>query len=68
MHGPILGGEGRVTLGFELRALHLQSRHSDLSHTSSLFCSGRFGDGDLMNYLSGLALNLYPSNVSYSPK
>jgi hypothetical protein len=28
-----------------------------LSHTSSPFCSGYFGDGGLMNYLPGLTLN-----------
>jgi hypothetical protein len=28
-----------------------------LSHTSKPFCSGYFGDGGLVNYLSGLALN-----------
>jgi hypothetical protein len=33
-----------IGLGFELKALHLQKRHSSLSHTSSPFCSGYFGD------------------------
>jgi hypothetical protein len=32
-------------LEFELRVSHLQSRHFTLSHTSSSFCSGYFGDG-----------------------
>jgi hypothetical protein len=33
-----------------------------LSHTSSLFCSGYFGDerGNLSSYLPGLALNHNP--------
>jgi hypothetical protein len=40
-----------VWKGFELRALHL-------SHASSPFCSGYFGDGGLENCLPRLALNL----------
>jgi hypothetical protein len=28
-----------------------------LSHISSLFCSGYFGDDDLANFFPGLALN-----------
>jgi hypothetical protein len=35
-----------------------------LSHTSSPFCSGYFGDGGLLNYLSGLALNHDPPDLS----
>jgi hypothetical protein len=31
-----------------------------LSHTSSLFCCGYFGDGGLINYLPRLALNHSP--------
>jgi hypothetical protein len=49
-----------VGLGFELRALCLQSR----SHTSRPFCSGCFGDGISRDYLPGLASNLDPPNLS----
>jgi hypothetical protein len=35
-----------------------------LNHTSSLFCSGYFGDGDLMNYFPRLASNHNPPNFS----
>jgi hypothetical protein len=46
-----------IRLGFELRALHLQSRHSTVWATPpSPFCSGYFGDGDLKNYLPGVGL------------
>jgi hypothetical protein len=43
-----IGISGRKGLGlqFELRVLHLQSRHSQ-KHTCSVFCSGYFGDGVL---------------------
>jgi hypothetical protein len=34
-----------------------------LSHTSSPFCSGYFGDGSLKNYLPGLASNCYPAHL-----
>jgi hypothetical protein len=37
-----------------------------MSHTSSPFCSGYFGDGDLENYLLGLASTCDPSNLSLS--
>jgi hypothetical protein len=40
-------------LEFELRALHLQSRHS-----------GYFGDRGLVNYLPRLASNSDPPNLS----
>jgi hypothetical protein len=47
--------------GFELKTYHL-------SHTSSPFCSGNFGDGrgggGLMNYLPRLALNQDPPDLS----
>jgi hypothetical protein len=36
-----------------------------LSHTSSPFCSGYFGDGSLMNYLPGLASNCDPPHLSF---
>jgi hypothetical protein len=55
-----------VGLGFELRALHLQSRHYHLNQTSSPFCSGYFGDGGLMNCLPKLASNLSPLDLSLS--
>jgi hypothetical protein len=51
-----------VVLGFELM-LARQVLYC-LSHTSSAFFPGYFGDGDLMNYLPGLALNYYPPNLS----
>jgi hypothetical protein len=35
-----------------------------LSHTSSPFCYGDFGDGGLMNYLPGLTLNWNPLSLS----
>jgi hypothetical protein len=35
-----------------------------MSHASSSFCSGYFGDGGLMNCLSGLASNQDPPNLS----
>jgi hypothetical protein len=35
-----------------------------LSHTSSLFCSGYFGDGGLVHYFSGLVLNGDPPDFS----
>jgi hypothetical protein len=34
-------------LGFELRALHLQSKHSTVWLSLSSFCSAYFGDGVL---------------------
>jgi hypothetical protein len=34
----------RLEMGFKLSTLHLQSRCSMVSHTSSSFCSGYFGD------------------------
>jgi hypothetical protein len=51
-----------VWLVFELRGLCLQALYC-LSHTSSSFCSGYFGDG-VSNSLPGLASNLNPSNLS----
>jgi hypothetical protein len=45
-----------VRLGFEFRALCMQSRPLYcLSHISSPFCSGYFGDGGLVIYLPKLA-------------
>jgi hypothetical protein len=35
-----------------------------LSHTSSPFCSGDFGDGGLLYYLLGLASNHDPPDLS----
>jgi hypothetical protein len=35
-----------------------------LSHTSSPFCSGYFGDGGLTNYLPGLVSNHNSPNLS----
>jgi hypothetical protein len=52
-----------VGLGFELRALQLQSRRC-LNHTSSPFCSGYFGGWSLQNFLPGLTLNLHPPDLS----
>jgi hypothetical protein len=49
-----------VVLGFELRDSLLQS----LSHTSSSFCSGYFGDGCLENHLLQLVSNLNPPDLS----
>jgi hypothetical protein len=37
-----------------------------LSHTSSPFCSGYFGDGDIMSYLPGLVSNHNPPDLSFS--
>jgi hypothetical protein len=48
-------------MGFELRASYLQSM---ISHTSSPFCSGYFGDGGLWNYLPGLASNHDPPDLT----
>jgi hypothetical protein len=55
-----------VGVGFELRALHLQSRCSTTYHTSSPFFSAYFGDGGrgLRLYLPGLALNCNPPDLS----
>jgi hypothetical protein len=54
-------------LGFELRALHLQSRHYHLSHASSplflLWLFWRLGGG-LVNYLPGLSWSLNSLNLS----
>jgi hypothetical protein len=36
-----------------------------LSHTSSPFCCGYFGDGGLVNYLPRLDLNLDPHDLSH---
>jgi hypothetical protein len=47
-----------VGLGLELRSLCLQS---GLSHISTPFCSGYFGDGGLTNYLPRLGSNLLTS-------
>jgi hypothetical protein len=55
-----------VGLGFELRALHLQSRCSTVSHTSSPFCSGYFGDGGLVNSLPLMATQTPFSSISAS--
>jgi hypothetical protein len=56
-----------VGLVFELfricKAALLQLLYQ-LSHTSSSFCSGYFGDGCLVNCLPGLASNLSPPNLS----
>jgi hypothetical protein len=35
-----------------------------LTHTSSPICSGYLGDGGLMNYLSRLALNCDPPDLT----
>jgi hypothetical protein len=52
-------------LGFEFMASHLQSRQLYcLSHTSSPFRCGRFGDGVSWTILSQLVLNLNPHNLS----
>jgi hypothetical protein len=59
---------GLVGLEFELKqgfALTKQALYH-LSHTSSPFCSGYFGDGGLANYLLGLALNLDLLQISAS--
>jgi hypothetical protein len=47
-----------VELGFELRALHLQSRSSTTLATPPVhFCSGYFGDGShILFALAGLKL------------
>jgi hypothetical protein len=37
-----------------------------LSHTSSPFCSGYFGDGGLMNYLPRLASTYHPPDLLIS--
>jgi hypothetical protein len=58
-----------VGLEFELRSSRLQCRRLyHLSHTSSPFCSGYFGDGGLSNYLPVLASNLDPPTQLQSPK
>jgi hypothetical protein len=52
-------------LGFELIVSHLQNRAPyHLSHTSSPFCSGYFGDGCLANYLPWLASKHNPPDLS----
>jgi hypothetical protein len=52
-----------VGLGFDLRALHLQSYH--LSYTSSPFCSGYFGYGVLQTiFRAGLILLISASQVA----
>jgi hypothetical protein len=55
-----------VGLGFDLRAsLFAEQVLYPLNHTSSLLCSGYFWRwGSLMNYLSGLSLNLDPPGHS----
>jgi hypothetical protein len=54
-----------VGLVFELRAFTLAKQALyHLSHTSSPFCSGYFGDGDIANYLPRLASKLNPSDFS----
>jgi hypothetical protein len=66
MDNAFFGGEGRsgVGLEFELRALHLAKQVLYcLSHTSSPFCSGNFGDGSFGNYLPGLASNQDPPDL-----
>jgi hypothetical protein len=51
---------------FELRALHLAKQALYLlSHASSSFCSGYFGDGGLANYVPGLAFNCNPPDLSF---
>jgi hypothetical protein len=42
----------------------LHSGLSHLSHTCNTFCSGYSGDGGLENYLTGLASNHDPPNLS----
>jgi hypothetical protein len=60
-----------VGLRFELRALSMQSRHSQKPGTLPLepqlqsISSGYFEDGGLKNYLPELASNLDPSNLSF---
>jgi hypothetical protein len=55
-----------VGLVFELRALHLAKQALYLlSHASSSFCSGYFGDGGLANYVPGLAFNCNPPDLSF---
>jgi hypothetical protein len=39
-----------------------------LSHNSSPFCSGYFGDGGVLNYFPGLALNCDPLDLSLPSK
>jgi hypothetical protein len=53
-------------LGFELRASHTVRKAGALllSCTSSSVCSGCFGDGGLMNYLHGMALNCDSPDLS----
>jgi hypothetical protein len=54
-----------VRLEFQLRASQLKQELYCLSHTSSPFCSGYFGDGGLENNLPELALNLSPHDFSF---
>jgi hypothetical protein len=51
-----------VGLGFEFRALHLQNRC--LSHTSSPFCPGYFGDGVLQTLCLGWPCTIFPISAS----
>jgi hypothetical protein len=53
----------RLGLGFELRALRLQSRHSTSWATPPVHF-GYFGVGGLSNYLYRLPLNCGPPNLS----
>jgi hypothetical protein len=52
-------------LGFELRALVFAKQELyHMSHTSSPFSSGYFGDGGLTSYLLELASDLNPLDLS----
>jgi hypothetical protein len=54
-----------VGLGFELGSvLVVKQVLYCLSHTSSPFCCGYFGDGGLENYLPGLTSNLVSPDLS----
>jgi hypothetical protein len=54
-------GGGVEGIEFELGAFSCAKQALyPLSHISSSFCSGDFGDGGLMNYLPGLTLNHDP--------
>jgi hypothetical protein len=53
-----------VGLGFELRALHLQSKCSVLETHFQTILLWLFWRWDLANYLPGLALNLDPPCIS----
>jgi hypothetical protein len=53
-----------AVLRFELRA---KKQFYHLSYSSSVFCSGYFGDGVLMMYLLTLALKLDPPDLGLHP-